>query len=219
VAAAPDSGSTGELATPAIVEASRRPGGAPPAAATALDPGSTGDIATPEIIGASDGRGGAPRAGNAFTCENDAAPIRDPYDRTWRVKKISYSTQAGFERVILHLARIGEARPGGRTAAIAGRVPTSRITDFPEAVRPEKRQRRLLRVDLAGVPVGPDLRGFRLLGLGNIGEVSLLPGRNGRTALLAIDGDACYRVRVPAWGSEVDPDASQAEVVIDVKDR
>jgi hypothetical protein len=160
---------------------------------------------------------GSGSGGNAFTCENAAAPIRDPHDRTWRVTKISYSAQGGFERVILHLRRIGGARPGRGTSAIAARVPTARIADFPEDVRPEKQRRRLLRVDLAGVPDGPNLRAFRLLGLGSVGELSLLPGRKGRTALLTVDSGACYRVRVPAWGSNAAPDASQAEVVIDVR--
>ena len=41
------------------------------------------------------------------------------------------------------------------------------------------------------------MRGFRLTGLGHVGELSMLPGKNGKTALLAIDSDACYRVRVP----------------------
>jgi hypothetical protein len=162
------------------------------------------------------------RSGNkasAFTCEGDAPPIRDPFDRTWRVSKISYTTQPGFERVILHLRRISEASPSGGTSAIARRVPISRIGDFPEDVRPEKKKRRLLRVDLAGVPDAPNLRAFRLMGLGHIGELSLLPGKKGRTALLAIDGDACHRLRVPAWNASADPDASQAEVVIDIKGR
>ena len=155
--------------------------------------------------------------GSSFTCGNDAEPIRDPYDRTWGVSKISYSTQPGYERVVLHLRRIGEARPGRGASAIAGRVPTSRIEDFPDSVRPEKEKRRLLRVDLAGVPEGPDMRGFRLTGLGHVGELSMLPGKNGKTALLAIDSDACYRVRVPGWGSQVDADARYTEVIIDVK--
>jgi hypothetical protein len=194
-------------------ERTRRPR---PAAAAASDTASTDELPTPAIVEASD-RGDTPVVRNGFTCGNDAAPIRDPYDRTWRVSKVSYSTQPGLERVVLHLQRIGEARPGRDTMAIAGRVPTSRIEDFPEDVRPEKQRRRLLRVDLAGVPSGPDMRGFRLTGLGHVGELSMLPGRNGKTALLAIDSDACYRVRVPGWGSQVDADARYTEVIIDVK--
>ena len=37
------------------------------------------------------------------------------------------------------------------------------------------------------------MRGFRPLGLGHVGELSMLPGRGSKTALLAIDCDACYR--------------------------
>ena len=188
-----------------------------PAEAAAPDPALPDEVATPEIREASDRSGDTPSVGSSFTCGNDAEPIRDPFDRTWGVSKISYSTQPGYERVVLHLRRIGEARPGRGASAIAGRVPTSRIEDFPDSVRPEKEKRRLLRVDLAGVPEGPDMRGFRLTGLGHVGELSMLPGKNGKTALLAIDSDACYRVRVPGWGSQVDADARYTEVIIDVK--
>ena len=183
----------------------------------APDPALPDEVATPEIREASDRSGDTPSVGSSFTCGNDAEPIRDPFDRTWGVSKISYSTQPGYERVVLHLRRIGEARPGRGASAIAGRVPTSRIEDFPDSVRPEKEKRRLLRVDLAGVPEGPDMRGFRLTGLGHVGELSMLPGKNGKTALLAIDSDACYRVRVPGWDLQVDADARYTEVIIDVK--
>jgi hypothetical protein len=199
-----------------VSEPTRRPR---PTTAAAPDPVGAGDLATPQGIEASTSGMRARKDANAFTCANDAPPIRDPYDRTWRVSKISYTTQPGFERVILHLRRIGEASPSRGTSAIARRVPTSRLGDFPEDVRPEKKKRRLLRVDLSGVPQAPDLRAFRLMGLGQIGELSLLPGKKGRTALLAIDGDACYRLRVPAWNPSADANASQAEVVIDIKGR
>ena len=124
----------------------------------------------------------------------------------------------GFERVILHLERIGDARPGRGTVAIAGRVSTRELDELPADVHPERRRRGLLRIALPGVPEGPELRAFRPLGIGNIGELSLLPGRNGRTALLAIDHDACYRVRVPEWGPAGADDARRAEVVIDIRD-
>jgi hypothetical protein len=162
--------------------------------------------------------GRAPR-GNAFTC-GDAAPtpIRDLLGRTWRVTKVSFRPMPGFERVILHLDRIGDARPGRRTVAIAGRVSTAELAELPSDVHPERRRRGLLRIALPGVPAGPELRAFRPLGIGNVGELSLLPGRNGRTALLTVDHDACYRVRVPEWGPSGAVDARRAEVVIDIRD-
>jgi hypothetical protein len=134
------------------------------------------------------------------------------------VTKVSFRGMPGFERVIIHLYRIGDARPGDRTVAIAGRVSTSQLAELPSDVQPERERRGLLRVTLPGVPEGPELRAFRPLGIGNIGELSLLPGRKGRTALLAIDHDACYRVRVPEWGPSGSDDAHRAEVVIDIRD-
>jgi hypothetical protein len=162
--------------------------------------------------------GRAPR-GNAFTCGGAAPdPIRDLRDRTWRVRKVSFRGMGGFERVIIHLDRLGDARTGDRTMAIAGRVSTNELAELPSDVRPERERRGLLRIALAGVPEGPELRAFRPLGIGSVGELSLLPGRNGRTALLTIDHDACYRIRVPEWGPSGSDDARRAEVVIDIRD-
>jgi hypothetical protein len=69
---------------------------------------------------------------------------------------------------------------------------------------------------MEGVTQAPALRAYRPGGLELVRELSIVRGDRSRTAILSLNGDGCYQVRVPVFGVSAPTGADQAEVFIDV---
>jgi hypothetical protein len=156
-----------------------------------------------------------PGAPTNVICSNLDEPIVDAHGRTWHLKQVRFQDGSDFERVVLALERAGRAREGQATAVTVERIPVSALaSEFPGAPRP-KDGRTALVVRMQGVTQAPDLRAYRPDGLALVQELSIVRGDRTRTALIALAGDGCYQVRVPAFGASAPAGADRAEIYID----
>jgi hypothetical protein len=157
-----------------------------------------------------------PGAPNDAICSNLDEPIVDVQGRTWHLKQVRFQNGPDYERVVLALERAGRARQGQTTGVTVERVSVSALaSEFPGAPRP-KDGRTALVVRMRGVTQAPDLRGYRPDGLTLVQELSIVRGERTRTALIALDGDGCYQVRVPVFGASAPAGAERAEIYIDI---
>ena len=69
---------------------------------------------------------------------------------------------------------------------------------------------------MQGVTQAPGLRAYRPDGLELVKELSIVRGDRSRTAILSLNGDGCYQVRVPVFGTSAPASADQAEIFIDI---
>jgi hypothetical protein len=172
---------------------------------------------------ASPGRSGSdrpfvrvPGAPNDVVCSSLDEPIVDPHGRTWHLQRVRFVDGPDYERVVLSLERAGRARAGQSTEVTVERMPVAALaTEFPGAPRP-KNGRTALVVRMEGVTQALALRAYRPGGLELVRELSIVRGDRSRTAILSLNGDGCYQVRVPVFGVSAPTGADQAEVFIDV---
>jgi hypothetical protein len=151
---------------------------------------------------------------NDVICTSLAEPIVDRHDRVWEIERVRFRNEPDFERVVLLLRQL--ERNGRGAEVTVDRMPVADVaTEVPGAQRPG-RGRTALVVRMPGVIGAPDLRGYRPEGLDQVRELSIIPGRRSRTAVISLNGDACYQVRVPVFGASATGNEDRAEVFIDV---
>ncbi|MFV2063466.1 MAG: hypothetical protein ACC726_08120 [Chloroflexota bacterium] len=157
---------------------------------------------------------GAPRA---IVCDNLEEPIRDPWNRKWRVKKVNFFTRNRYERVVIHLERSGVVRNAKPTMIDIERIPASKLRQtVPQAPRPTKGRTSLV-IDMQGVRDAPNLRAYRPSGMAIVKELSILRDQGSRTAVITVSGDGCYEVRVPIWSPSASGDETTAQIYIDFR--
>ena len=157
-----------------------------------------------------------PGAPNDVTCTSLDEPIVDSHGRTWHLQKVRFLDGPSYERVVLALERAGRARERRSTEVTVERMPVAELaTEFPGAPRP-KNGRTALVVRMQGVTQAPGLRAYRPDGLELVKEMSIVRGDRSRTAILSLNGDGCYQVRVPVFGTSAPASADQAEIFIDI---
>jgi hypothetical protein len=189
-----------------------------PAASEADDPITVAIPAEPAAPAepATPARDDSPVIVNGWVCDGEVQ-IEDRRVRDWSLGRVSFRVRPGYERVVLHLERIGTGS-GDPASVTAGAVPTSRVRTVAPAVRKPTSGRTTVGLRLAdGIKGELGLRGYRPSGMAVIKELSVYRAA-GRAAnvLISADNDGCFRVRVPAWN---DPSGSvrRAEIVVDIK--
>jgi hypothetical protein len=185
---------------------------APPARTSDLGVAITADP------GATSGRAaeaGASRATTGWVC-GGSARITDAQPRRWSVGRVSFRAMGDHERVILHLDRTGV---GGDVATASGHAfGTSAVRgDTGGGARPASARSAIGIALGGGMRGGLTLRAFRPQGLQAIRELSI--GRSGLRSrvLISVAPDACFRLRAPAWEAGTSPDATTAQLIMDVR--
>lgn len=157
-----------------------------------------------------------PRRVDGWVCDG-AVRAEDLSGQRWSVSKVSFLPGSRYERLVLHLKRIGPDS-GGPASITAEAFPTSEIREHvPGASRP-RAGKTTLSLHLAdGVRGTLGLRGYRPKGLVTLKEFSAYPaGGNSSKLLVSVAGDGCFRLRAPIWsGGESSPGSGQ--VWLDVK--
>ncbi len=157
---------------------------------------------------------GAPRA---ISCDATSEPIADTYGRIWEVDRVEFVERGTFERVVIHLGRVGNRRNVRDTEVVVERMPVSRLRRaVPNAPRPTVGKTAIV-VDLDGVRKAPDLRRYRPSSTNIIKELSIVPDGGSRTAVISTARGTCYQVRVPIFGPSATGKEKKAEVYIDLK--
>jgi hypothetical protein len=164
-----------------------------------------------------DGRTGrVPGAPGDAVCTSLDEPIVDTHGRTWQVERVRFVGEPDLERVVFVLQRTGRVRPGRGAVVTVDRMPIADvISEVPGASRPE-RGRTALVIRMQGVNRAPALRAHRPEGVDLIRELSIVRGDGSRTAILSVNGDACYQVRIPVFGPSASGNEDRAEVIIDI---
>jgi hypothetical protein len=146
-----------------------------------------------------------------------AVRAEDPSGQRWSVSKVSFRPGTRYERLVLHMKRIGPDS-GGPASVTAEAFPTSEIRErVPGAARPAAGQTTLSLHLADGARATLGLRGYRPKGVDMFKEFSAYPagGRSSRL-LISVAGDGCFRLRAPVWsGDGSSPDSGQ--VWLDVR--
>jgi len=162
----------------------------------------------------------APSVADAMTsvvCDATSQPIADAWGRRWSVSKVTFLDQPRFERVVFHLARTDGARKRGGAELKVEPIPVSRLQRLvPEAPRP-RRGRTVLYIPLENFADAPTIRSYRPSGVDLVKEFSLVRSGGTATALVAVPGGACYRVRVPVWGPSATGNERVAKIFVDIQ--
>lgn len=129
--------------------------------------------------------------------------------------RVAFRPARGYERVVLHLRRIGS---GGDPATIsASAVRSSRLGEAVRGVRTPRGRSTISLVLSGGVDGNLGVRGYRPKGLAHLTEFSVYPAaRGGSRVLISTDTDGCFRVRVPAWSAGGSA-ARKTTVYVDVR--
>jgi hypothetical protein len=69
---------------------------------------------------------------------------------------------------------------------------------------------------MQGVTQAPDLRAYRPQGIDLVKELSIVRGTRSRTAILSLNGDGCFQVRIPVFGPSASGGEERAEIFIDI---
>jgi hypothetical protein len=147
-------------------------------------------------------------------CTSMDEPIVDSHGRTWRIERVRFLDRPDHERVVFVLSRVDSKGQGAEVTV--DRMPVADVaSEVPGAQRPG-RGRTALVVRMPGVTRSPDLQTYRPRGLAQVRELSLARGPRSRTAILSLNGDACYQMQVPVFGPSATGREDRAEIVIDI---
>jgi len=152
----------------------------------------------------------------AWVCDGTVR-AEDLGRQQWSVSRVSFVPGNGYERVVLHLKRLGP--DGGAPASVTAEVfPTSEIREHvPGAGRPAAGQTTVSLHLVNGVRGTLGLRGYRPRGLDTLREFSAYQTTgNSSKLLISVGGEGCFRVRAPVWS---DPGASPrtGQIWLDIK--
>jgi hypothetical protein len=157
-----------------------------------------------------------PGAPDDVICTNLAEPIVDSHGRTWGIERVRFIGRPEYERVVFDLRRRGRIDPDGRTEVTVDRTP---VKDVPSEVRGASRPgrgRTALVVRMQGVTEAPALQAYRPQGVDLVKELSIVRNDRSHTAILSLNGDACYQVRIPVFGPSASGEEDRAEIFIDI---
>ena len=131
--------------------------------------------------------------------------------------KIEFLGRGDYERVIIHLDRVGSSRNVRTTQVVVERMPVSALSQaVPNAPKPRRGQTAIV-VNLEGVRQAPNLRGYRPSATNIVKEFSLVRDGRSRSAVISTSRGTCYQVRVPVFGSSASGKERNAEVFIDLR--
>lgn len=158
----------------------------------------------------------APAGRDGWVCDG---PVRleDPRGRDWSLARATFQDRPGFERVLLHMERIGpgSGEPPSVTARILAGREVRRLQ--PRAPRPSARQTTVSLLLADGIRGNLGLRGYRPSGLRELREFSVYPSAGGASrVLVAAAPGACFRLRVPAW-DRGGADTRTATIILDLR--
>jgi len=153
---------------------------------------------------------------DGWVCDG-AVRLEDPRGRDWSLGRVSFLQQPGYERVVLHLQRLGQGA-GDPASVTAEAFATSRISKAVPGVRRPSSGQTTISLHLAdGFEGNLGLRGYRPSGLQNLKEFSVFPaGRQASRVLVSVGDANCFRLRVPAWRASGN-NVRQAQILLDIK--
>jgi hypothetical protein len=152
-----------------------------------------------------------------LVCTNLQEPIVDTHGRTWGIERVRFVDRPGFERVVLELQRRGRVVPGGGAEVTVDRMPVADVASEVRGARRPSRGRIALVVRMRGVTQAPALRAYRPQGVDLVKELSVVRRDRSHAAILSLNGDGCYQVRIPLFGPSATGEEDRAEVFIDVR--
>ncbi len=181
-----------------------------PVAEAQLGEGVRGGLTTATAVGSATGPKATPRQSpvshNGWVCDGEVQ-LQDPRGRDWSLGRVSFRVGRGYERVVLHMNRLGPGL-GAPSTVTAKAYATSKVRrSVPGVRRPSAGQTTVSLHLSAGIEGNLDVRGYRPSGLQTLKEFSVYPaGRGARQVLVSATAEECFRLRVPAW-TEPDPTA------------
>ena len=161
--------------------------------------------------------GSGPADPNAWVCDGDMR-IEDPMGRRWSVTKVSFLPRNGYERVVLHIQRTGPG--GGALAAVTAQAfDTSTVQRYVAGASRPGSGGTTVGVHLVdGIASAIGLRRYRPQGMRTVKEFSVYPAaRRSSKVLVSSNGDGCFRLKVPAWGSADSATSQKAQILLDVR--
>jgi hypothetical protein len=143
--------------------------------------------------------------------------LEDPRGRVWSLGRVSFADGSGYERVVLHLDRIGPGT-GAPASITAEAFANSRLRAAVPGVRRPSSGLATVSLHLAdGFKGNLGLRGYRPGGLRNLKEFSVYPaGRDSSRVLVSAANADCFRLRVPAWNDR-NANLRKAQILLDIK--
>jgi hypothetical protein len=153
---------------------------------------------------------------SGWVCDG-SVELEDPQVRSWSLGRVSFSEGPGYERVVLHMKRLGPGS-GDPANVTAEAFATSRINGAVPGVRRPSDGRTTISLHLAdGFKGKLGLRGYRPSGLQNVREFSVYPaGRDSSRVLVSAGAAKCFRLRAPAWSTS-NANARTAQIVLDIR--
>ena len=158
------------------------------------------------------------KPGNA-TCAASIAPIPDNFDRTWRITKVNFKNENGYERVVLQMARTGKNRSKTPTRTTVSRMSVNKLRNaYPKAPKPNKGKVAIV-LGIDGIDDAPTLFNFKPSSLDYVKQLSIFKSNGGYTTVIAAPEGTCYQVRIPIWSAAATGNERKAEIYIDLKPR
>ena len=152
---------------------------------------------------------------SGWICDG-AVQLEDPRGRNWSLGRVSFVEGPGYERVVLHIDRLGPGT-GENPTVTAEAFATSRVRDAIGVRTPSLGQTTVSLHLAGGIEGNLGLRGYRPSGLRSLREFSVYPAARGSSrVLISVPADKCFRLRVPAWTAS-GPNTRQAQILLDIK--
>jgi hypothetical protein len=158
------------------------------------------------------------KPGNA-TCTASTSPIPDEWDRTWRITRVNFKNENGYERVVLHMERTGKNRTNTPTQTAVSRMSVNKLKDaVPKAPTPGRGKVAIV-LDIDGIDDAPSLYNFQPSGLDYVKQMSIVKTNGSWTVVISSPLGTCNQVRIPIWSSAATGKEDKAEIYIDLKPR
>ncbi len=152
---------------------------------------------------------------NGWVCDGELR-LEDERLRDWTINRASFLPGDGYERVTLHLSRIG-AGSGEPAAVTVEAMPTARVQREIRGVRQPSAGRTTVALQFHdGVKTDLTVRRYEPNGLRSIKQFSAYPaGGSASRVLISAAADGCFKMRVPAWTGAAK--AQKGQIHIDIK--
>jgi hypothetical protein len=158
------------------------------------------------------------KPGNA-TCARTIAPIQDEWGRTWRITKVNFRNEVGYERVVVQLERTGKNRSAKPTQAKVARMTLNGLRrTHANAPKPTKGKLAVV-LDITGIDDGPTIYNYAPSGLDYVKQLSVFKNNGGYATSVTTPSAICYQVRIPIWSPAATGNEDRAEIYIDLTPR
>jgi len=156
---------------------------------------------------------GLPRS---FVCDRETR-IADPLGRRWKVATVQFLNQRGSERVIYNLERTGSGSGSLSTVAVSAFPigdPEGHLAGLELPIAGDS----IVKVSMGtGVSDVTRLKHYPPKGVQIVKDLSMYTLDDGSTvSLVAVTGEGCYQLRVPAWESP-SGNPSTAKIYLDIQ--